>query len=318
MAITDNNNSVAILEWSAWEGFLLNHVLGDFAVRIETDPFREFPSEQFDRICASCSTVCLQINLSVRGQLPLRTRDLTDRFVNRGLYVVNGVVQDIRKSNLQAHLRSIGLPSVTATPAGPADEVLFVKTDLNYGGQLERWLPQENATRFEHLISPTVGPYHYQTASRGVLPAATWTDPTLVVEKYITNPENSFYRVYFSGKQVIIVKAFSRGMIKKLSGDSRDTNYVTELEHLLAGTDELELSAALKQDVAKFIESAPIEFGSLDVVHDGQDNHYIIDLNLTPYAGTRPHDPFLIEVLRAGITDSSRRKPIQFVNSPIS
>src|ERR1700754_1296406 len=91
-----SGDKVAVLEWQAWDGFLLKHVLGEQAVRVETDPFREFPSVQFERLCDSFTTVCFQINLSVRGRLPLRVRDLTTRFVERGIYVVNGHVQDIR------------------------------------------------------------------------------------------------------------------------------------------------------------------------------------------------------------------------------
>ena len=323
MTITDetfDRGAVAVLEWQAWNGFLLGHVLGDEAVRIETDPFREFPSAQFDRICDSFAIVCFQINLSVRSQLPLATRDLTNGFRERGLHVVNGLVQDIRKSTLHAHLQAIGLPSLKATPSGSADEILFVKTDLNYGGNLERWLPRESiaAAQLEHLISPEMGPYHYQTAKREMLPDNAWTDPTIVVEKYINNPENSFYRTYFSGQHVIIVKCFSPGIIKKMSGDSRDTNYVSDLEHLQKGKDRLELSAALKRDIATFIERTPVEFGAIDIVHNGRDNHYIIDLNLTPYAGTRPHDPFLTDFLRLGIMDPARRKPALFLNSPLA
>ena len=32
------NGTVAVLEWQAWRGFLITHVLGAEAVRIETDP----------------------------------------------------------------------------------------------------------------------------------------------------------------------------------------------------------------------------------------------------------------------------------------
>ena len=87
-----SGGKVAVLEWRAWDGFLLPHVLGDDAVRIETDPFHEFPAVQFDRVCDSVTAVCFQVNLSVRGRLPLRIRDLTNRFVERGVYVVNGLV----------------------------------------------------------------------------------------------------------------------------------------------------------------------------------------------------------------------------------
>jgi hypothetical protein len=139
-----------------------------------------------------------------------------------------------------------------------------------------------------------------------------------VVEKYIANAEDSFYRAYFSGKQIIIVKAFAPRIIKKLSGDSRDTNFLTDLEHLKAGTDHFEISAKLKRDVATFVENTPVDFGCIDIVHDGQDNHYIIDLNLTPYAGTRAHDPYLTDFLKLGITESSRRKPAAFLGSPLA
>src|SRR5215216_1325398 len=168
---SSNGGKVAVLEWQAWDGFLLTHVLGDDAVRIETDPFHEFPSSQFDRVCDSFSTVCFHINLSVRGRLPLRIRDLTNGFVERGVCVVNGLVQDIRKSTLQAHLETIGLPSVKAAPTGSPDEILFVKTDLNYGGELERWLPPESiaAGGLERLVSPDIGAYRYKTVDRGLL-----------------------------------------------------------------------------------------------------------------------------------------------------
>jgi hypothetical protein len=315
-----SGDKVAVLEWRAWEGFLLTHVLGDDAERIEVDPFRELPSEQFDRICDSFATVCFQINLSVRGRLPLRIRDLTNRFVERGVFVVNGFVQDIRKSSLQTHLETIGLNSVKVTPAGSSHEVLFVKTDLNYGGDLERHLPPENiaAAGFGNLISPEIkGAYYYKTALREMLPAEIWTDPAIMIEKYIANEENSFYRVYFSGERVIIVKAFADRIIKKLSNDPRDTNYVTDLEHLKAGKDELELSENLKRDLVTFLDQTAVEFGCLDIVHDGNDNYYIVDLNLTPYAGRRPIDAFLTKFLRAGFGTPPQRKLSDFINSPL-
>ena len=313
-------NKVAVLEWRAWEGFLLTHVLGDDAERIEVDPFRELPSEVFERICDSFTTVCFQINLSVRSRLPLRIRDLTNMFVERGVFVVNGFVQDIRKSSLQTHLEAIGLPSVKVTPPGPAHEVLFVKTDLNYGGDLERWLPPESiaAAGFENLVSADVrGAYYYKTALRETLPAEIWNDPAIMIEKYISNSENSFYRVYFAGDRIIIVHAFSPGVIKKLSNDPRDTNYVSDVNHLKAGTDELGINATLKRVVVTFIEQTAVEFGCLDIVHDGNDNYYIIDLNLTPYAGRNPIDPFLTDFLREGLRNPTQRKLSDFVNSPL-
>ena len=316
-----NGSKVAVLEWRAWEGFLLTHVLGDDAERIEVDPFRELPSELFDRICDTFAMVCFQINLSVRSRLPLRVRDLTNMFVERGVFVVNGFVQDIRKSSLQTHLQAIGLPSVKVTPFGPSHEVLFVKTDLNYGGDLERWLPPESiaAGGLEHLVSRDIrGAYYYKTVLREMLTAEIWNDPAIMIEKYVSNAENSFYRVYFSGERVIIVKAFSPGVIKKLAQDPRDTNFVSDVHHLKTGKDELkEISATLKRDIVTFLEQTAVEFGCLDLVHDGNDNYYIIDLNLTPYAGRKTIDPFLTSFLLVGLENLRQRKLSNFISSPL-
>src|ERR1041385_1875956 len=311
--------AIAVLDWQAWEGFLLRHVLGEDAVRIETDPFREFPSVEFDRLCDSFTTVCFQINLSVRSQLPLRIRDLTNRFVERGLYVVNGLVQDIRKATLHAHLEAIGLRSLKAARSGSPDEILFVKTNLNYGGELERWLPPETiaASGLEQFISSDIGAYHYETVERGMLQDDIWMDPAIVIEKYVTNDKDSFYRVYFSGEQIIIVEAFAPGIIKKLSGDPQNKTFMVDFESLKAGTDDLPMSATLKRDVATFVEKTPVEFGCIDIVHDGHDNHYVVDLNLTPYAGSRVYDEVLDNFLLLGITDPSRRKVGSFPDSPL-
>jgi hypothetical protein len=182
-------------------------------------------------------------------------------------------------------------------------------------------LPPESiaAGGLEHLVSPIIrGAYYYQTLERGMLHAGMWNDPAIVIEKYITNSENTFYRVYFSGQRVIFVKVFAPGVIKKLSSDPRDTNYVTDLEHLKAGKDRLEISTTLKRDVTTFIENTPVEFGCIDIVHDGNDKHYIIDLNLTPYAGNRGPEKFLIEFLRQGITSPTERKLTNGIDSPLA
>jgi len=42
---------------------------------------------------------------------------------------------------------------------------------LNYGGELERWLPPESiaAAGFKHLISTDIGAYLYKAVQRGML-----------------------------------------------------------------------------------------------------------------------------------------------------
>ena len=174
------------------------------------------------------------------------------------------------------------------------------------------------AASLEHFISPDIGAYHYKTVERKALQESIWRDPSIVIEKYVTNDEDSFYRVYFSGNQIVIVKAFNSGIIKKLTDDPRNTNFTSDLESLKEGTDNLPISATLQRDVATFVENTPVEFGCIDIVHDGYDNHYVVDLNVTPYAGTRVYDDFLNDFLLLGITNPAQRKVKNFLDSPLA
>ena len=314
---------VAVLEWAAWGGFLLPNLLGDTGFRIATDPFRPFPEADFETVCRRAAAVCFHINLSLRRRLPLDIEALTVRFVKRGLHVVNGGALDIRKSVLHAHLEAIGLPSARATKNGAPDEMLFLKTELNYGGELERRLPADllSETGLGELVSTDLGPYSYRSVCRRDVPESAWADPSLVVEKFVTNPEGSFFRAYFCGRQIIIVKAFAHGAIKKLVDDPRDTNFVSDLEYLRDGSDGLPLSARLKRDVVTFVDRTPADFGCIDIVHDGRDRHFVVDLNLTPYAGSsrRNTNADLNAYLRRGISRTERRKAtIDSTGSPLA
>ncbi|NKC11982.1 MAG: hypothetical protein GKR94_07205 [Gammaproteobacteria bacterium] len=123
----------------------------------------------------------------------------------------------------------------------------------------------------------------------------------MIVERLVTNPEGSFYRVYFCGRQIIIAHAFTSGLIKKLSGNPRDTNHVSEMDYMLDGSDGLSISSRLKREVAIFVQRSPIDYGCLDIMHDGWDNYYVIDPNLTPTGAAKDIDSRLLHFLKHGI-----------------
>jgi hypothetical protein len=196
--------------------------------------------------------------------------------------------------------------------------LLFVKTNLNYGGRKEKTLPPDvlDAARLARWISPEVGPYSYRVLARKDVPARLWTDGAHIIERFVTNSRDSFVRVYFSGVQIIIVVAYAAGPIKKLCGDPRDTNYITSIDHLKEGAHDFDLSDSLKAAVCGFVEQTPVEFGCIDLVHDDSDHYYIVDLNTTP-SGAAETDPELNEYLRIGITDPACRKATHPGNSPL-
>lgn len=309
---------VVIFEWPEPGNSLLSCVLGDLANRVEVDPFRDVDDQALDRACGESEIVCFHIDLTLRRGLRLAIAEWSRRLEQQGRFVVNGFVQDISKQSLARHLREIGLPTCVATPQGPGDEPLFVKTNLNYGGRKEKTLSPDilDATRLAGWISPEIGPYSYQVMARKDVPAALWADRAHVIERFVTNPEGSFVRVYFSGVQIILVMAHAPGAIKKLCDDPRDTNYITCIDHLKEGAEDFDLSDELKSTVWRFVEETPVEFGCIDIVHDESDHYYIIDLNTTP-SGAAQTDPELNEYLRFGITEPDSRKTVCRKGSPL-
>jgi hypothetical protein len=297
---------------------LLSGVLGEFADRVEVDPFRDVSSQSLGDAGSDAEIVCFHIDLTLRCGLGLNVAEWSRRLEADGRYVVNGRVRDISKRSLARHLEMIQLPTCVATRHGPPDEWLFLKTNLNYGGRKEKLLPPEVVEEAElaELLSTEVGPYSYRVLQRKDVPAELWTDRAHVIEKFVTNTEESFVRVYFSGVQVVIVVAYAPGPIKKLQGDERDTNYVTDVNHLKTGAEDFGLSDSLKATVCRFVEQTPVEFGCIDLVHDDAGRYYVVDLNTTP-SGGEGADPELNEYLRLGITDPDRRKTSGRRDSPL-
>jgi hypothetical protein len=309
---------VVVLEWPEPGDSLLAGVLGDLADRVEIDPFRRYSTQSLDEICRDATIVCFHIDLTLRRGLPLNIADLSDRLREQGRFVVNGYVQDISKESLARHLRSIQLPTCIATELGPANEELFVKTNLNYGGRKEKNLPPEivESSRLGELIAPDIGPYSYKVLARKEIPPTLWTDRAHFIEKFVSNVEGTFIRTYFSGVQIIIVVAYAPGAIKKLVGDPRDTNYVTDIAHLKSGAEDFLISDSLKSLICSFVEMTPVEFGCIDIVHDDFDHYYIVDLNTTPSGGVGT-DAELNGYLQLGITEAAYRKTWGWLDSPL-
>jgi hypothetical protein len=205
-----------------------------------------------------------------------------------------------------------------ATENGPADEELFVKTNLNYGGRKEKRIPPEVAetSRMTAYMTEETGAYTYRVLKRKDVPAKLWNDSAHFIERFVTNSDDSFVRVYFAGVRIVIVKAYAPTAIKKLVGDPRDTNYVTDIVHLESGAEDFELSDTLKATVGSFVKKTPVEFGCIDLVYDDFDHYYVVDLNMTP-SGGRGTDAELNDYLQLGITDPAYRKSVECTDSPL-
>jgi hypothetical protein len=293
-------HDVAIYEWCAWESFL-GQLLLPAAMHIQ-GAVEDTAADVLAQLHADCRTFLFQINLSLSEKFPSERKELVAGLLARGIRVLNRGVEDIRKSSLHRLLAKAGLPSAATTEDGPADEVLIVKTDCNYGGRYERILTQVQRRRLE-IPDAEIGLSgwdDYRVLPRSEMPPEWWCDPTLVVERFIENPEGRFFRVVVAGESVMVVEAYHEAMIKKVGGGSRDRNFFIDRARLSQLTGNPYLSGDLLILIDRFLAASGLDFGSLDIVHKNEE-FYIVDLNTTPYGSRDGLKDDVAEFLRSGI-----------------
>lgn len=298
-------DNILIYHWQAWQGFLISHLTADYC---QVEANYDDGIGDIDRyLTPNIRAVLLQINLSNSISFPARRRQLIQALKERGILILNTEVEDISKRHLHLLLAKAGLPSAKACENGPAEQVLFVKTNLNWGGVVERRLPvelQEGHVGQQPALIQSWDSY-YTVRRRDVRPEL-WADTSIVIENYIENPDNSFYRAYGFGEALVIVKAHSAALVKKISGHPDDHNMLLSKRQLF-GQATTGLADELQKTLKTFISHYPLAYFCLDIVHDTK-NYYIIDLNLTPYAGENQQTINVVEFLCQGAQSYIKQK----------
>lgn len=292
-------DTILVYHWRAWRGFLISHLIADYC-HVEANYDDDFSC--LDKVLTpNIKAVLPQINLTDYSLFPKQRNQIIERLKARDIKVLNTQIVDISKHNLHRLLQNAGLRCAKASQSGDPDEDLFIKTNLNWGGELERRLPAELVPKFYDEQNSLVQHWNeYYLRRRHEIPTEHWQNANIVIEKYIYNNENSFFRVYCFGESVVIVKAYNNALIKKIGNHDRDSNiccYRNELSSGIAG-----LPDDLVQTIHGFITAYPLDYFCLDIVHDMQ-QHYIIDLNLTPYSGEHEQSSQATEFMREGALD---------------
>jgi len=309
----------AIIEWEAWNNYLLPYIFPD-SQRITIDLLTtDYSTENLSRIIDSYDYLSLQINLSLISNLPfIKCLDkLPSHYRCR---IINYYVRNITKLNMHAHLTRIGLRSTKAEREGNTNAELFVKTNLNYGGEKEKkikklYIDRTNIfTYLDPLISNEMSSREYFLTRRRCIPELLWSEPSLIIEDFIQNRDNSFHRVYFGGSRVVLIEAYSESLIKKVDGDSRNINYVFDVRESCREYKD-ELSEDLIKSIISFIYNTRIDFGSIDILHNDNQEYFIVDINQTPFAGSQSPEEELCIYLREGLLNCikspfKRNKPI--------
>jgi hypothetical protein len=290
---------VVVCEYDAWHGFMIE-VLYPNAARVSVAPCD--PASRILRaIPPSARGVIMHLNASVTRGFVDSEDELRTGLVGRGQRVLNLAAVDVRKSAVHGAYATLGLRSARAEREGPPAERLIVKTTLNYGGGPERAMQErwrDRAAPFTAAVSGAVrGHLDYRVATRTELAESVWSDPSLVVERFVENPEGLFFRVYIAGPAAVVSTVWTDGEIKKLStGIRRRHNYFSWMlgtgETIAIGpaSTHAERTLAATRQIAGVLG---LDFLGGDCVMDAQGQVFVVDVNKTPYWGEPRQSPIL-------------------------
>jgi hypothetical protein len=295
-----NNSNVVAYDLSGWIGFLLPTIVPAIH-RIIARP-GESCDEVFHAVPPNTRAFVFHIDLTDSAQCPHERTRLIEKLQRSGIRVLNGSVTDISKTFVQSICAANGLNVTRAPRHGLATERVVVKTDRNHGGKPEGALDvvQRAALNIDSRQVWHRPDHGYVVSTRQSIPTQVWDDSAFVVERYIENPDDLFYRVYLIDHYVAISEGCEHALMKTIGRAERR-------RLLLLQKDNMELTEAtvpldlhpLVQEVLGFVRATNLDFGCLDVARDGAGRFYVIDMNSTPHWG-REREYRIIEHLAHG------------------
>ena len=300
-ALDEVGRGLCVYDWSKWRGFMVPTMF-PAAHRLEAR-WAEAPTRIVDRVPADANTLLLHLDISINtGFLP-QLAELREKLAARGVELINAGVVDIRKRSLQAKCRAMGLPSVSASRDGLGDEALIVKTDLNAGGYREKRLSRSQ--RRESQLPEGRGLMRrrrdYFVARRDQISDRVWADPSVVVERYIVNRRQRFFRAYVAGAAAVISEAICDEPIKRMEEPRDRRNYYMTRSgsRWTAAPNESALpEARLIEVAATFMTGYAVDFGAADIVQNDEGECFVVDLTTTPFWGDEVQ-PGMLEHLRS-------------------
>ncbi len=279
-------DQIAIYEWQAGPHFLFS-VLCPSSLRIEAKA-SDRAEDVIARLSEDIGLFVFHLNLTQTAFFPHNRSTLCRTLSNLGAFVVNAEVTNISKAFIQESCRRLGLPTTEAVPEGDPDELLIVKTNLNYGGLGEKDLDTRSLRILGlGLANCTMDAKSYTILKRRKLTRYRWSDPSVFIERFVENRGNRFFRAYLLSDYLVISEVVDPLPIKKMPEGIHRQNWFYQLHQ-----DDIEpigkvspRAAKLASQIQVFVRSLRIDFGALDAVVDDDERYYIIDVNTTPWWG---------------------------------
>jgi hypothetical protein len=297
--------TLSVYDWSEWHEFVMPAVWPR-AKKIAAK-FGESAQEIAARVPESSRALLLHLDISDHSPFISDGPALVEALSVRETRVLNALMPDIRKRTIQKCCRQFGLLTPDALRDGAADELLFVKTDFNSAGEREHLLSKRQQAKFD--LTPhrgrIRGPKDYYVARRDEIPDDVWNDRTLVVQRYVKNRANRFYRIYAALDAIVVSEAYSNKDIKRVGVVSARYNYFLwrKQERIVGDPNVIsQLPDDLLRDAGIFLHRFRMDYGAIDIVESEDRRFFIVDANKTPHWGNEVQ-PGLIEHLRKGLEE---------------
>ncbi len=220
------------------------------------------------------------LNCTITERFPEERAALVEALTSRGVRVLNAGASDISKQRVQRLCAELGLNTVTAPREGDPDEMVIVKTDLNFGGDSEWALSAEQRSALGISEGSDIiwMPNHYRVLARKDAEPQWWADQRLVCERYVANRDERWYRVFCFLDRMAVCELSNPNQIKKVNESAVLRVWMVPLAEEAAPADA---PAGLVESLRRFVRAFPLDFGTVDVVADDAGGHYIIDVNTT-------------------------------------
>lgn len=278
-----NTSNICMYEWNAWNGFMFSCICPHVS-RIEAAIKQ--PNESIVRKIPSGTHYFLfHVNLTNTDHFYTDKLGLLAELKNKNITPLNHRISTISKSHLSKVCVSAGLNSARAERTGDPQELLIIKTNLNYGGLQEKKLTDEQRRKLDIESLTYIDTVQYPIVPRIQVPQEAWKNSDLVVEKFISNRHHHFYRVYKLLNRVVISEVVDTNPIKKMPEGIFRTNAYCETDTMSVQPISAAKHSALLKHVVAFSDQLGLDFGALDVVKSDEGEFYIVDVNTTPYWG---------------------------------
>ncbi|HUR20476.1 MAG TPA: hypothetical protein VMZ90_06685, partial [Vicinamibacterales bacterium] len=274
--------ALVVYDWLTLPGFLVYAVAGSpFVIKAAVQDSADIV---LAGVPEGTTHFLFHLNCTRTSRFPVDRANLVGGLDARGIRVLNERATDISKAFLQERCRALGLPSVhTTSDAGTPDDMIMVKSNLNYGGANEWALTAEERDILGVGPGSTMiyEPNHYLVMPRREVEAGWWEDAQLVCERFVGNEDGRWLRAFRFLDRFVLCEMESADQVKKVGSSVLHRAWMIGPDYRESLPDDA-VAARTFAEILQLTDDMGVDFGAIDAMVDADGTPYIIDVNTTP------------------------------------